>query len=62
MVPNVEGLTTAATVWVAAALGVACGLGAWRTIVIVIPVTMAMLFATGWIDRFTKRDQNNDRQ
>ena len=34
---SVEGLTTAATVWVAAALGVACGLGAWRTIVIAIP-------------------------
>ena len=57
---NVEGLTTAATVWVAAALGIACGLGAWRTIAIAIPVTMAMLFATGWIDWFTKRDRNND--
>ena len=59
---NVEGLTTAATVWVSAALGVACGLGAWRTIAIAIPVTMAMLFATGWIDQFTKRDRNNDGQ
>jgi uncharacterized membrane protein YhiD involved in acid resistance len=37
----VEGLTTAATVWVAAALGVACGLGALRTIAIAIPVTLA---------------------
>lgn len=26
---EVTGLTTAATVWVAAALGIACGLGAW---------------------------------
>ena len=52
---DVEGLTTAATVWVAAALGVAC-LGAWRTIAIAIPVMLAMLFATGWIDRFTKRN------
>ena len=25
----VQGLTTAATVWVTAALGIACGLGAW---------------------------------
>jgi putative Mg2+ transporter-C (MgtC) family protein len=47
---TVEGLTTAATVWVSAALGVACGLGAWRTVAIAVPVTMAMLFAAGWID------------
>jgi len=52
---NVEGLTTAATVWVSAALGIACGLGAWRTIAIAIPLTLVMLFATGWIDRVTKR-------
>lgn len=59
---NVEGLTTAATVWVSAALGIACGLGAWRTIAIAIPVTLAMLFATGWIDRVTKRsNRNGDR-
>jgi putative Mg2+ transporter-C (MgtC) family protein len=59
---NVEGLTTAATVWVSAALGIACGLGAWRTIAIAIPVTLAMLFATGWIDRVTERtNRNSDR-
>lgn len=27
---NVEGLTTAATIWVAAALGISCGVGQWR--------------------------------
>jgi putative Mg2+ transporter-C (MgtC) family protein len=27
---NVMGLTTAATIWVAAALGISCGLGEWR--------------------------------
>ena len=52
---TVEGLTTAATVWVSAALGVACGLGAWRTIAIAIPVTLATLFSAGWIDQFKKR-------
>ena len=45
-----------------AALGVACGLGAWRTIAIAIPVTLAMLFATGWIDRLTKRSSRNDER
>lgn len=59
---SVEGLTTAATVWVAAALGVACGLGAWRTIAVAIPVALAMLFGTVWIDRLTKRNRNGDGQ
>ena len=31
---TVEGLTTAATVWVTAALGIACGLGRWDVVVI----------------------------
>jgi len=30
---NVEGLTTAATIWVAAALGISCGVGQWRVAV-----------------------------
>src|SRR4026208_2458322 len=29
---TVEGLTTAATVWVTAALGIACGLAAWSVV------------------------------
>ena len=27
---NVKGLTTAVTIWVAAALGISCGIGQWR--------------------------------
>jgi putative Mg2+ transporter-C (MgtC) family protein len=56
---TVEGLTTAATVWVSAALGVACGLGAWRTTAIAITMTLAVLFATGWIDRLIKRQRDD---
>ena len=43
---TVEGLTTAATVWIAAALGIACGLGDWTTVVIgtVLAVTFLVLF------------------
>ena len=56
---SVEGLTTAATVWVSAALGVACGLGAWRTITIAIPITLVVLFSTVWIDRFKNGNGGN---
>ncbi|MBV9567921.1 MAG: MgtC/SapB family protein [Hyphomicrobiales bacterium] len=28
---RIRNLTTAATIWISAALGIACGLGAWRT-------------------------------
>ena len=52
---TVEGLTTAATVWLSAALGVACGLGAWRTIAVAIPLSLLMLFAVGWEERFSNR-------
>ena len=57
---SVGGLTTAATVWVSAALGVACGLGAWRTIMIAVPVTLALLFATRLIDRLTNRTNRSN--
>jgi putative Mg2+ transporter-C (MgtC) family protein len=57
---TVEGLTTAATVWVSAALGVACGLGAWRTIAIAIPVTLVTLFSTFWIDQYRKSSRGKN--
>jgi putative Mg2+ transporter-C (MgtC) family protein len=57
---TVEGLTTAATVWMSAAFGVACGLGAWRTIAIAVPIAMAMLFSAGWIDALKRQFGTND--
>ena len=42
---EVSGLTTAATVWVTAALGIACGLGAW--IIVGVTVTLALLVLAG---------------
>ena len=55
---SVEGLTTAATVWVCAALGVACGLGAWRTVVVAVPVTLLLLFAG--LESLIKRRNRHD--
>ena len=48
---TVEGLTTAATVWVTAALGIACGLAAWRIVVVGVGVSLFLLAVVGWIER-----------
>jgi putative Mg2+ transporter-C (MgtC) family protein len=50
---TVEGLTTAATVWVTAALGIACGLGAWVIVGIATILTLLLLVAGGWLERHT---------
>ena len=42
---TVEGLTTAASVWVTAALGIACGLGAWGTVALALAVALILLVA-----------------
>lgn len=42
---TVEGLTTAASVWVAAALGIACGLGMWNVAAIGTAIAVVMLAA-----------------
>ncbi|MBS9478697.1 MgtC/SapB family protein [Ancylobacter radicis] len=40
---EIHGLTTAATVWVTAALGVACALATWHLIVLALVVTLVLL-------------------
>jgi putative Mg2+ transporter-C (MgtC) family protein len=40
---GVRGLTTAATVWVTAALGIACGLAAWSIVLIGVGLTLIVL-------------------
>src|SRR5262245_40896149 len=47
---TVEGLTTAATVWVTAALGVACGLGSWNVVIIGAAIALLLLVAVAWIE------------
>jgi putative Mg2+ transporter-C (MgtC) family protein len=49
---TVEGLTTAATVWVTAALAIACGLGAWRSVAVAVPVTFVLLVIVPWIEKW----------
>lgn len=47
---TVEGLTTAATVWVTAAVGIACGLGAWSVVMIGTAITLTLLVLVGKIE------------
>jgi len=47
---TVHGLTTAATVWIAAGLGIACALGAWLLVAAAIAVTLLVLFVLGWVE------------
>jgi putative Mg2+ transporter-C (MgtC) family protein len=48
---TVHGLTTAATVWITAGLGIACALGAWLLVGAAIAVTLLVLFVLGWVER-----------
>jgi putative Mg2+ transporter-C (MgtC) family protein len=52
---TVEGLTTAATVWVTAALGVACGLGRWDVVVIGLGVALVLLAVVPWIETLVSK-------
>jgi len=44
---TVRGLTTAASVWLVAALGIACGLGRWVMVVVGMVLTLAVLLFGG---------------
>lgn len=47
---TVQGLTTAASVWVTAAIGIACALAAWHLVVIGVVLTLVVLAGLGWLE------------
>lgn len=53
---TVEGLTTAAAVWVTAALGIACGLGNWHTVLIGTTIAFLLLAALTKLKDFIRKD------
>lgn len=53
--PEVRGLTTAASVWVAAALGVASGSGLWSLVLLGVAGTLAALVGGGPLERLARR-------
>jgi len=55
----VRNLTTAATVWVSAALGIACGLGAWRAAAVGTLVGVFLLVVVQRIERHFGHDDSS---
>lgn len=47
---NVIGLTTATTIWVAAALGIACGVGHWKIAAMAVGITLFVLVIGQWVE------------
>lgn len=54
---TVKGLTTAATVWVTAALGLACGLAAWQIVALAVGFAVFLLVGVAWIESAFKTDE-----
>lgn len=52
---DVQNLTTAATVWVAAALGIACALATWALVLIGVGLTLFVLVVLNPIDHWFDR-------
>ena len=48
---HVEGITTAASVWVTAALGVACALAAWRIVAVGVVIVLVLLVLIAWLEK-----------
>jgi putative Mg2+ transporter-C (MgtC) family protein len=49
---RVHGLTTAASLWVAACLGIGCGAGQWMTALAALGLTLLVLIVGGPLERF----------
>ncbi len=55
---DVQGLTTAAAIWIVSAIGVAVGAGLWRTSLAALALALFVLIAGDQIDRWVHRRKN----
>jgi putative Mg2+ transporter-C (MgtC) family protein len=51
----VHGLSTAATIWITASLGVLCGLAAWPLLAVAFVLTVFLMVAGGAIENWLQR-------
>lgn len=59
---NVKGLTTAATVWVAAALGISCGIGQWRIAGVTAVIALVVLVLGQGVEAALHRRQRDHEE
>ena len=62
---RVQGLTTAALIWLTACLGIVCGLGAWTSAIVALFFILVLLGLGGPVDRVLHRrwaQERNDQQ
>jgi putative Mg2+ transporter-C (MgtC) family protein len=52
---RVHGLTSAACTWLTACIGIACGTGQWRIVIVALVLTFALLIVGLRIERFLHR-------
>jgi putative Mg2+ transporter-C (MgtC) family protein len=58
-IQDVQGLTTAAAIWLVSAIGVAVGAGLWRTSLFALALGLFVLIAGEAIDRWLHREKNS---
>ena len=52
---RVRGLTSAACTWLTACIGIACGLGQWRTVTVALAIAFALLIVGRRLERWLHR-------
>jgi len=52
---HIQGMTTAACIWLTAAIGIVCGLGAWRILFVALPLIFVVLIAGGPLELAIQR-------
>ena len=52
---HVQGLTTAATIWVTACIGIVCGIGAWDVVFTSAALVLILLMLGGFVDKRVHR-------
>jgi putative Mg2+ transporter-C (MgtC) family protein len=52
---RVRGLTSAACTWLTACVGIACGVGQWRVVMVALTITFTMLIVGRQVERWLHR-------
>ena len=59
---RIQGLTTAALIWLTACIGIVCGLGAWTVAAVAFFIVFALLVGGGSLERRLHRTWSLDRR